>query len=201
MLSKKNIPFEIHITTATITVEQVDLFVKVCVENEAKPLLIELSKGESISQPMFSKIIYENSLPKVLFISESYTQLLFTNNFHVKRVKIEIPSNLSDTFDNPQESSFEPYFEWHGKINYEYVERLNELCIKHSVHLSLNALKNDNSTRFITLREFQTRNIFEDRINQLILNLEEEGWFIGKQQAEYCIYDNCILMDKGWLPM
>ena len=96
-------------------------------------------------------------------------------------------------------TSFDKYYEWHGKVEYLQPEKLEALCKVHKAHLSLNSLKGESNTRFITLREFGNRQTFVNNVLKLTQILSGE-WTIFKQQSEYCIYDDNILLDKGWLP-
>jgi hypothetical protein len=193
------IPFEIHITTDNFTSDRQADFVDFCITREAKPLMIELSKGDFINQPMFSKIIFANNLGDILSISTEISNSLNNHGFLVKRLKIEIPSDKSDLLKYCP-SDFDRYFEWHCKINFTQTDSLLKLCEKHKVHLSLNSLKNEANIRFITLREFGTKLRFEQRILSLLSGLQNGKWTILKQQSEYCVYDNNNFLDNGWLP-
>lgn len=193
------IPFEIHITTDFLASNRQKEFIDFCISREAKPLMIELSKGEFINQPMFNKVIYSNELGNILSIATELSKSLDSQNFRVKRLKIEIPANNSDLFKE-YSTNFDKYFEWHCKINYTQTDRLIELCEKHKVHLSLNSLRNETNQRFITLREFETKHKFEKRISALLDDLNNGMWEVLKQQLEYCIYDNNNFLDNGWLP-
>ena len=195
----KEIPFEIHVTTGDLTINRQDDFVNFCMMHEARPLMIELSKGDFIQQPMFSKIVYSNSFDHVLSVATGLSLSMDSSGFAARRLKIEVPAANSDLFKN-RPSNFEKYFEWHCKINYAQVDKLLQLCEKHKVHLSLNALKHATNCRFITLREFGTKTEFEKRISSLSNDLQNGHWAILKQEAEYCIYDNNNLLDHGWLP-
>lgn len=193
------IPFEIHITIENLSSNRQQDFLDFCVTNEAKPLLIELSKGDFIHQLMLSKVVYSNSLDHILAVSTEIAKAMNTQNFLIKRLKIEIPSNYSDLLKE-YSSSFDKYFEWHGKVNYTQPDKLLDICKKHKVHLSLNSLRNETNTRFITLREFGTKPKFENRILSLLNDLQTGNWEVLKQQSEYCIYDNNNFLDHGWLP-
>ena len=192
------IPFEIHITTNELTAKRQNEFIDFCLRNDAKPLMIELSRGKFKNQPMFSKVIFSNNIDNILSISTELSKSLHSQNFKSKRLKIEIPADDFILFKN-YKSSFKKYFEWHGKIEFIQIEKLNELCDKNKVHLSKNSLKDEISKRFITLREFGTKVIFENRIHELIKELKEGNWNVYKQQAEYCIYDNNNFLDSEWL--
>ncbi|RFS17858.1 hypothetical protein [Emticicia sp. C21] len=197
-MSDKIIPFEIHITVEIFSLSQQNDFVLFCKLNEAKPLLIELSRGEFVSQPMLSKIIESNDFAIILSAANQLSQLLTTNHFIVRRLKIEVPADEAALFSDFS-TSFEKYFEWHGKVSYTAIEKLEEICEAHQVHLSRNALKNENEFRFITLREYGTKATFEDRIKQLSISLKKENRIIYKPQSEYCIFDNHQYLDNGWL--
>jgi len=194
----ENIPFEIHITTNDLSTERQKEFTNFCNSIKAKPILIELLKGEFIKQPMLSKIIESNSIVNVLSISNEIAKKMGNQNFIAKRLKIEVPSEMSELFKD-YNLDFKKYFEWHCKINYKQKDKLLNLCKKHKTHLSLNSLRNEPDIRFITLREFGYKSKFEERITNLINDLKLGKWTLLKQQSEYCIYDNNIFLDDGWL--
>lgn len=193
------IPFELHITVDNLALDRQANFVDFCASKQSKSLMIELSKGNFINQPMLSKIVYANNLNHVLFIATEISNSMKSQNFLVKRLKIEIPARDSDLFKY-HSSHFDKYFEWHCKIDYTQVDKLLELCEAHKVHLSLNSMKNEPNVRFITLREFGEKPKFEQRIQWLLTDLQSGNWVILKQQFEYCIYDDNKFLDNGWLP-
>ncbi|WP_428224448.1 hypothetical protein [Flavobacterium sp.] len=196
---KEKIPFEIHITIDDLSLVRQGTFIDFCKEYQGKPLFIELHTGDFIKQPMFNKIIYSNNFEEIINAVADISQLLLTQNFIPKRVKIEIPSEFHTNASNITTNS-ETYFEWHCKIKYEKIEKLLALCEKHKVHLSKNSLRNENNIRFITLRESHSKSTFEKRINSLKKELIEGKWLILKEQFEFCIYDNNMILDNGWLP-
>jgi hypothetical protein len=193
------IPFEIHITIGDLPISREQAFIAACQEQAAKPLIIELSQGEHMHQPMLSKVIYAEGLGEVLDHAKDISQDFSSQDFSVQRLKIEVPSFHHELFSN-EDSSFERYFEWHGKIELREKAQLLSLCEVHKVHLSRNSLKNEAQIRFVTLREFGTQQHFERRLQTLTQALTQGGWPIIKQQAEYCIYDNNTFLDAGWLP-
>lgn len=193
------IPFEIHITTDSLTLSRRTDFIDFCIERNAKPLLIELAKGDYIHQPMFSKVVYAADIELILATATDISKSMNNLDFTVKRLKIEVSSDHAGLLNN-YSSSFEKYYEWHCKLHYLEMDRLLELCEKHNVHLSLNSLRNEPTIRFITLREFGTKSRFEERILTLSKDLLEGNWNILKQQSEYCIYDSNNFLDSGWLP-
>ena len=194
------IPFELHLTIKPLNSDLIDTFVASCTTHNAKPILIELAQGEYLQQPMFTKLIHCKSLSEAQSTSVAYQEMLNELNFDVRRTKIEIPANHFNATDWETRATFSPYFEWHGKISFERQEELLLLCEKHRVHLSLNALKDAQKVRFLTLREYGTQKQFQTRVDQLVNGLSDQGWPIHKQQSEYCLVDDNVTLDKGWLP-
>jgi len=191
------IPFEIHITTASSTPE--NRFVEYCNSIDAKPILIKLAKGNHIQQPMLSKHIYAADLKEILAKANDLTTSMQKNNLEVKRLKIEVQAKHAHLFQVVS-PNFKKYYEWHGKIKLVQEKDLLEICTDHQVHLSLNSLRNESDIRFVTLREFGTELKFKNRVTELSTVLNENCWPIIKEQFEFCIYDNNIILDSGWLP-
>jgi hypothetical protein len=194
------IPFELHLTIGPLNNDLIDSFIDSCTMLDAKPILIELAQGEYLQQPMLTKLIHCKSLSEAQSTAIAYQRMLNKLNFEVRRMKIEIPANHYNATAWETNASFSPYFEWHGKISFERQEELLLLCEKHRVHLSLNALKDAQEVRFVTLREYGTQQQFQTRVDQLIKDLCDQGWPIQKQQAEYCLFDDNVTLDTGWLP-
>lgn len=197
---QQTIPFELHLTIKPLNNDLIDSFVASCTMLDAKPILIELAQGEHLQQPMFTKLIHCKALSEAQSEATAYQRILKQSNFEVRRMKIEIPANQYNATVWETNSTSTPYFEWHGKISFERQEELLLLCERHRVHLSLNALKDAQEVRFVTLREYGTKKQFQTRVDQLILSLSEQGWPIHKQQAEYCLFDDNVTLDLGWLP-
>jgi len=189
------IPFELHITVASLSPAGVNDLLAFCTKNGAKPLLIELSRGECIYQPMVNKIISLESLEEALEIATELSVGLKALNFEVRRLKVEVPAYCSDRWDGAGDR----YFEWHGKISFTSGDELDRVWELHRAHLSRNALKNEGNRRFVTLREAGHREIFEDRIGRLTTDLALRGIPVIKEVSEYCVYDNNLYLDKGWL--
>lgn len=193
-----SIPFELHLTVNDLLTADIKHFVNCCTEQEAKPMMIELSRGTYIHQPMMNKIVIASSLQDALMEATMLSGILQTSGFPVKRLKIEVPADKFEAVPD-MSANFTPYFEWHGKVMYDNVSELLACCATHQVHLSLNALKQEQTTRFVTLREFGDINIFQQRVNRLTDALTEGGWAVMKQQAEFCLYDTNLVLDGGWL--
>ncbi len=193
------IPFEIHLTTINLVETQLDTFLRVCELAEGKPLLIELSKGNVVQQPMLSKVVKAAALEEAFYAANDLSAILHQHGFAVKRLKIEVPANRWEAFTDLS-TAFPRYFEWHGKLLFTEPEQLLRLCDEHQVHLSKNALKDEHHTRFVTLREYGNYDRFQARIKLLATALAHQGRELLKQEAEYCVYDNNMGFDDGWLP-
>ncbi|OJJ21597.1 hypothetical protein BKI52_13865 [marine bacterium AO1-C] len=187
-----------HLTTGILSQQEQEAFVNFCNQQGVKPLLIELARGDYTQQPMLSEIVYLPGLEDALQRANQYSQALRTSGFAVTRLKIEVPATKASLFAESS-TNFQRYFEWHGKVDYARVDDLLALCTTHEVHLSRNALKNEANTRFVTLREYGNFETFVHRRNQLITTLTEGAWNLRKQQSEYCVYDNNVFLDSGWL--
>lgn len=193
------IPFEVHITTRELQEAEIAAFVTLCAQLEAKPLLIELSRGQYVQQPMLTKVIMAHSWDELADHVPLLVAKMEANEMNARRIKIEIPASDAARFTCPADSI--PYFEWHAKVDYTNIHYLMKLCAAHTVHLSLNALKEQTGSRFVTLREYGSRQIFEGRVTHLRNELLKGAWTITKEQSEYCIFDNNELLDKDWLQL
>ncbi len=193
------IPFELHLTVSSIGQEQEAAFADCCRLLLAKPMIIELAQGQSRQQPMLNKIIQAASLETALAAAHDLSEQLGIAGFPVIRTKIEIPAHHASLFNGEDQTNMR-YFEWHGKITYEAQPALPVLCASHKAHLSRNALKHDPGKRFLTLRVYGSAAVFGDKVNNLCKDLVGHGITLLKQQAEYCLYDNLVELDAGWLP-
>lgn len=192
------IPFELHITIENITSQTDQVFPELCNQLGGKAILIELSRGEHISQPMFTKVLTTNNIGEVFSYADRIISTLTSNNFQHKRLKIEIPITSYTLFTKTNTDLF-CYFEWHGRINYKNPDLLTHICNIHNVHLSRNALKADPNRRFITLREHSTIAAFLSKIDQLLHTLNLNNYLVEKQQSECCIFDSKEILDTGWI--
>lgn len=194
-----DLPFELHLTVELPSQQFEQAFKAFCASQGCKPLFIELAQGMHARQPMLSHVIRTTSLEAAMVTANRLSHKLEENGFKVLRLKIEVPAESWPIWPEPM-SSFDRYFEWHGKINFIDLLKLETLCLQHRSHLSLNALRGEPNTRFVTLREPGPYANFVERRGSLILDLIQGGWNLSKQQSEYCIYDNNQYLDHGWLP-
>lgn len=192
----EKISFEIHITVEPQNSADTNIFTQICSELGGKSLLIELAKGENSQQLMMSKCVLGENLEEILEFCKIDCALFASKSFVPNRVKIEVDFNCADLF---AEKNRHNYFEWHGKIELKFYDELFEICRRHNAHLSRNSLKGENDFRFITLREFGQKAVFENRVSSLIGDLQKYNWKIVKQESEFCVFDSNISLDRGWL--
>lgn len=192
-----NIAFQIHVTLKELNLSDKNKFLKICSDEQVKPVLIELSEGEHINQPMFTKLVECINLEEALNSLKETVKVFEKNNFVIDRFKIEVAPENDYLFENIKTKYFQPYYEWHCKIIVERVELLNKLCEEYNAHLSLNSLDND-QTKFITIREYGDKEIFYNSTKNLEAKLLEGNWKIVKQKFEYCIHDSKLELDDGW---
>lgn len=193
-----NIPFELHLTINDLLNERLSRFVVLCEKYKGKSLIIELSRGKVSKQPMFSKVIQATDTEQAMEKAKDYLKEFVKENFPITRLKIETPIEFSDALMEVGNLT-ETYFEWHGKVNPEEIKNLSKLCVRHKCHLSKNSIKKEDLTRFLTLREYGAKELFQVRVEKLIKDLVENGGTIFKEESEYCVYDNNVLLDEGWL--
>ena len=192
-------PFEIHITVEVLPASRLPAFVEVCQQLQAKPLLIELARGATATQPMLSKMVQRQSLAEALAVAAADAEFFGRHDLPATRIKIETAPHYSHLAVSAGSRSLLSYFEWHGKVSYERTDALLALCLAHKAHLSRNALKGQINTRFITLREFGTIGVFQTRVAALTAALYKQ-WPLLKQESECCLYDSNTALDAGWLP-
>lgn len=193
-----NICFQFHITIADFELNQKDKFLSTCIKTNVKPLLIVLTKGTYINQPMFTALIKSDNFYDADMQSNKIINIFKAENFEVVRKKIEIdPKDIVNLKEIPTCPS-PPYFEWHCKINAYMSDALKHMCKENDGHVSENSLENNENYKFITLREYATEHTFNYKVSKLVTILEVNNIKIIKQKFEYCIYDNKIELDKGW---
>jgi hypothetical protein len=191
----KQIAFELHITVAPLLATQLDDFLGVCELLNAKPLLIELARGEMQLQPMLNKIMFAQCLHDAIAAAQILAHELLLLDFPSVRQKLEIA-----TIDLPLLSDFADvvYFEWHARLPFQDVPALLALCEQHQAHLSRNALANTTSTmRFVTLRrsDWQDFCVATAALRQRLTG----RWPIQKEISEACLFDSNLNLDQGWL--
>jgi hypothetical protein len=192
-----NIPFEIHLTSRIVNEGNLPQFEAICKALGGKALWIELGRGICFSQPMSSIVVFQRTALDAINQAKDFCKTFEDAGFEINRIKIEIPPKFKPQLN--LDAKKEHYYEWHGKIFYEKIEPILAICLKNEVHLSKNALKDSPNMRFITLREYGDEPVFQKRVNRLLTTLEKENYNIEKQQFEFCIYDNQVQLDEGWL--
>lgn len=191
-------PFEIHLTTRTLTSAELATFVAACGELQAKPLLIELARGACPTQPMLGKVVHQPDLAAALAVAAADSAYLRQRGLLTTRIKVETDARHPQLATPTAGPGFAPYFEWHCKVAYLHQAELRVLCEQHGAHLSANALRGESATRFVTLREFGPAAEFERRVAALSTALHQR-WPLLKQEAECCLYDSNQALDAGWL--
>lgn len=191
-------PFEIHLTTSALLPSELAHFEAACERLQAKPLVIELARGTHATQPMLSKVVHAPDLLAALALASADAAFLGACYLPVTRTKLETHTDYAHLAMAANGPCFVPYFEWHGKVHYQQPAELLALCLRHQAHLSVNALRGESATRFVTLREFGPAAAFWGRVVGLLAELQGQ-WPVLKQEAESCLYDSNRALDAGWL--
>lgn len=169
-----------------------------CQTEHVKPLFIVLATGNYVRQPMFTKVIESTNFEEAFSDIQNINNVFEKEGFKLVRIKSEVFSDDFYLFSDKKTEKFEPYFEYHCKININNFPLIENICTIHNAHLSKNSLDNSPYEKYITIREYSSNETFEQRIENLLLALNEHTIEIVKQKKEYCIYDSQLDLDKGW---
>lgn len=186
--------FELHITVDELHQDSLKSFTETCATMDGKALVIELKAGIHTTQPMLSKTYKSNSTKNALERAQLIGDSLKKDGFSPVRYKLEVDAKNGELLKRNG-----GYYEWHAKVHIEREEKLLHLCKQHGAHLSLNTLKNNHDTRFVTLREYGAFETFHKRLTELKDTLSSSGFNVTKQQHEYCVFDSKVTLDDGWL--
>eukprot|EP01130_Rhizamoeba_saxonica_P003797 TRINITY_DN1574_c0_g1_i4.p1 TRINITY_DN1574_c0_g1~~TRINITY_DN1574_c0_g1_i4.p1 ORF type:complete len:242 (+),score=47.92 TRINITY_DN1574_c0_g1_i4:482-1207(+) len=208
--------FEIHVTVQLDEQcnqyqkkQRIEDFQEVCINNNLKCIMIELSNGEYPSQLMTSSY-HHGIMGNVHIIAFEIAQLLAQHNFRITRTKIEAMFSNKDVPIDDEDSlkrSPENYFEFHYKTKLPIDSDLSdlvELCDHHDGHLSRNALKVDEiegyQTRFVTQRMYYTgKETARARFEKCKKGIESAGFEVLSNMREYSVYDSNVNLDLGWI--
>ncbi len=192
--------FEIHLTTQPLSPSQVPAFKRFCQQIAAKPILIELSNGQHAQQPMISKVLSCSDRATYTKGLEELQQAFANAHYPISRSKVEVPLDQAAAVQQLFPEYPRGYYEWHGKVNFQHEEELRAICLRHQAHLSRNALKSQQDSRFITIRDYSgaAENI-QTRVAKLKAELLSQRWSFSKEEFEYCLFDSNVNLDRGWI--
>ncbi len=201
--------FETHVTVDAVGLRQLEALRTWADQNEVKCLLIELSRGRSILQPMLTWRD-TGTLTTQLSKARDVRSRLANAGFHVTRLKLECDPNNEDVPANDAEALREAttrYFEHHVKLrltNEAELSRLTQIAERHQAHLSRNAVHQREeglTERFVTQRcRGVGKETADDQLARLKASLVDAGYRIVDVEAEFVVYDSNESLDAGWLP-
>ncbi|SFI85622.1 hypothetical protein [Thermoflavimicrobium dichotomicum] len=191
--------FEYHITVNDLTLADKEAFVELCKSEQVKPLMIVLDKGNHIHQPMFTGVIKSADFHEANKEIEKIVAKFKENGFTIMRKKVETPPKHEKYFHQPITKHFKPYFEWHGKVEVDDMAMVKNLCEGLGGHLSRNSLNPNGKVRFITVREYKSKEKFYERVQKIHSVLQANKIVVLKEQYELCIYDSREELDSGWI--
>jgi len=191
--------FEFHITLNDLQLDEKEAFIRICASEQVKPLMIVLDQGDYISQPMITGVVQRSDFHEAAKEVERVAAVFQNNGLAVVREKVEISPNEDKYFRQPIIKSFKPYFEWHGKVEVDDVTMLKKLCEGYGGHISRNSLNANGKVRFITVREYESKEKFYGRVEKIHTILHTNKIELLKEQYELCIYDSKEQLDSGWI--
>ncbi len=188
--------YEIHLTIAPLPTAHWPAFERYAASIGAKPMVIELARGQYRVQPMLT-LGRTGELDDVIRFAQALAHRSAQLNYDVLRCKIE--QDASACAASPDSSTCH-YLEWHGRIVVAEPtrSRLAALCERFGGHLSNNAISGGDR-RYVTLRETAGFASLAARVSALHIAISEHGWVISKQQWERVVYDSNLTLDLGWL--
>lgn len=190
---------ELHITCHALHNDEIEIFEDFCYTINAKPIVILLRQGVCVQQPMISKLLdcstREELRQEVNFIIKAFRK----NDYEIIRVKMEVPPWECENAIRMFRKEEDNYFEWHGKIHLEDEIQIVPLLAKCSGHLSRNILKKNPRAKFITIRDYTTKESIMDKISSLKKGLLKRKISLIKEELEYCVFDSNISLDNGWI--
>lgn len=195
---------EIHLTINDLPENQLTDFKRICKEIGGKAVLIELPHGQHTQQPMLSVIRETHDIAQIHQQIAIWTQTLAKHGWTVIRQKIELPADQAQAFQQHYPDT-QGYFEWHGKIKFEHLPPiyLMDFLTTIGARLSKNSLRNQQNTRFITIRHKGTYDEFVQRVAQCTAWLQPRThtFQLIKSQYEWCFWDTHLDLDTGWTDM
>ena len=199
--------FESHITIAA-DATCVNPFRTTCANLGVKPVLIELSHGESASQPMTSAY-HRGDLQTVAQEVATLATRLREAGFAVNRVKLEaVATNTGVPIHDDEAAQFAPdcYFEFHLKLLLAVetdLTPIQAICDRFAAKLSRNAFKqraDASIERFVTLRVYHAgRHTAYRELDRLSAALHDAGIRIANTVREYSLFDSNTALDAGWI--
>ena len=197
--------FEAHVTVRCPAAEA-PRFAAACDRLDVKHILIELSTGEELVQPMTASV-HRGGLREVQAEVHALARALVADGFEVVRTKIEALPRNRDLPETDEEAAREParYFEYHLKIVLPAGGDLDEVRAAagpHGGRLSRNALRrraDGGEERYVTLRVPGCGRASADaRFAALEAAIEALPVTITRRVREYTVYDSNLALDRGW---
>lgn len=200
--------FETHVTVRLSDVSDLLTLRNWAAVRNLKLLHIVLERGAMTSQPMLT-LRGRGSLSDELRRAEVLQSELEQARFTVSRIKVETAPDVSGVPGSAAEAQQRPtscYFEHHIKLLLGRAidqTALAEIAVRHSAHLSRNALcrRNDHlEERFITQRCYRGgRPEAKQQLQSLMEELIPLRHPILRVEEEYVVFDSNLSLDEGWI--
>lgn len=191
--------YEIHITVADFKKEKKQQFIDFCLSEKVKPVIIILDQGNYIVQPMMTWDIYKENFEDAMTAMNGLVKKFKMNGFDVLRKKVEVSPKETTYFENPLMEKGKPYYEWHGKIEVDDLEKVKILMNDKGGHISKNSLSKNGKSRFITMRDYTSAESYYKRVDMIIETLQKNNIELLEEEYELCIYDTREELDNGWV--
>ena len=200
--------FETHLTVGQTDAEGLVRLQDFGKSRGLKCLHIILDQGQTTSQPMLTRRGH-GDLQEQLQLARKVGQELNELGFHLNRIKLEAaPFNQGVPQSDQAATTVSPplYFEHHLKLLLDAnvdLQYLRELAMRHSAHVSRNALRvraDGLQERFVTQRFWSIgATSAHQHCVALTSELVARGLEVLETEEEFVVYDSNLELDAGWI--
>lgn len=200
-------PYELHVTIERP--KNINSFKDACSFLKVKPIILDIKNniGETIQNDIMTSSRFFGNNKEAYEEIKKISNYLYKNNFKVIREKIETviyhpsaPKELNEKILHKHQ-----YFEAHIDIitTNDTIKVLQEICKINNSRISININKKISETEFISMVTFRENNSnrksFENSVNKLIKDLNNNKFNIKNKVMEFAVYDTNEYHDDKWL--
>jgi len=176
-------------------------------DNDCKLIHACSKNGVFPNQYMISKFSNKKSFEEMISKLTSLQEGIKNRNIKIVRSKIElmmscegVPKTQQEYEDLVSSLTYKPYFEFHVKFNVADYDTVNQIC-QHfdKTAISVNICGHAKNILLTIRRYTYFEQALKDK-DEILDHFKGLGYkFKEDIQQEFCIYDDNVELDKGWL--